>query len=486
MSAGNLKDKTINGFQWGVIDNFANSGVAFLVGLILANHLDPVEFGTLAIVTIFTNFSITIVDGGFATALIRKIDSDDADYNTVFYSNLLFSVVLMAILVAIAPLVADFYSSEELRLVMIVMSSILCINAVSIIHKTLLIKTLDFKSQTIVSLTSSVVSGVAGIVAAYSGLGIWSLVIHLLARQSLLSAGLWLVSSWRPSLTFSTKSFKELFCFSSKVLLANVINTIFKDIFLLVVGKMYSKYELGLYNRADQFNQISSNNLGLIIQKVSLPVLSQLQNDTEQLREKFRKFSAYSAMLTFALCFGMAAAARPIVLMLVGEKWLPCVLYLQIMCFYGAIYPLQQLNLNILHVLKKSNYLLRLEIIKKFFFVLVIVVGFFFDLEYMIMAAVVYYYFEFFLNSWYSKRLMGYSSFRQIVDLSPFYFVSVFISAAVWPLSLLDWHPWLVLLVQVPLAFVLYNVCYSLLRVSAYVELRASVLAKINKMIHEG
>lgn len=479
MSNGSLREKTFNGMKWGLLDNFANSGVTFLVGLILARLLSPTDFGILGIITIFINLSIIIIDGGFATALIRKPDASKEDYNTVFYINLLVSVVLILLLYATSNTIAHFFGQPLLAQVLPAMSVILLLNASCLIQKTQLIKHLDFKRQAYVSLVSSVTSGIIGIWAAYKGMGIWSLACQQISRQFIMMLGLWIVNYWIPAWCFSTKSFKDLFGFGSKILIANVINSIYKDLFLAVIGKMYTARDLGYYNRAEQFNMIFSNNFGQIVQKVSLSSLSQIQDDGERFRASFRKMTRYTGLFTFAAVFGLSAIAKPLIITLIGEKWEPSVYLLQIMSLYAAIYPLQQLNLNILNIRKRSNLVLKLEIIKKFLFIPVIAVGFFFELQFMLWAAVAYYYIEFIINSWYSESLSGYGTWKQIKDLLPIYAISICISVCVWTMTLMDISYILMIPLQIALAILLYSIAYAAIGQPEFMELKTAIANRL-------
>lgn len=481
MAEASIKAKTVNGFKWGLIDNIANQGITFLVGLVLARLLSPVEFGILGIITIFINLSITIIDGGFATALIRKADATSDDYDTVFYSNLGISAVLMVLLCATSDIIAEFFDQNILSVTLPVMSIVLLINALSIVQKTILVKKLDFRTQAFISLISSIGSAVVGIGMAMNGYGVWSLVGQQLSRQFIMMLGLWLVSNWRPRLCFSRNSFSDLFGFGSKLLAANLINSFYKDMFLAVIGKLYSTRDLGYYNRADQFNLIFSNNLGQVVQKISLSSLSQIQNEADRLKASFRKFTMFTGMGTFACVFTLAAVAEPLITILIGTKWLPCVHMLQIMSLYAAIYPLQMLNLNVLSIRKRSDRMLRLEIIKKFLFVPVIAVGFFFPLEWLLWAAVLYYYVEFFLNGWYSGELVGYSTWQQVKDLLPVYIISLGVSGCVWLITLTDWSAWLQISVQLFTAAILYVGIYRAERQPEFMEVWNIAISKLRE-----
>ncbi len=465
--------------KWGLLDNLANSGVTFLVGLILARMLSPIEFGILGIITIFINLSIVIIDGGFATALIRKPNADNNDYNTVFYANIIVSISLIILLYFTSGSIAAFFDQPLLEQVLPVMSLILLFNACSLIQKTILVKQLDFKSQALVSLVSSTTSGILGISAAFQGWGVWSLAIQQISRQFIMMIGLWIANHWIPAFRFSAHSFHELFGFGSKILLANIINSIYKDMFLAVIGKMYTARDLGYYNRAEQFNLIFSNNFGQIVQKVSLSALSQVQHNTIRFHASLRKMTRYVGIFTFAAVFGLSAIAKPLIITLVGQKWEYSVHLLQIMSLYAAIYPLQQLNLNILNIRKRSDIILRLEILKKTLFTFVIVVGFFFRLEWMLWAAVIYYYIEYILNSWYSKKLAGYGTWSQLKDLLPFYFISIVVSVGVWTFTFLDISYLLMIPLQILSALLLYIIIYALMGTPEYYEVKTFFITKI-------
>lgn len=475
------KSKTVNGFKWGVIDNFANSGVTFLVGLVLARLLSAEEFGVLGIITIFINLSITIIDGGLATALIRKKNVNELECNTVFYSNLCISIFLMLLLLVSSDFIASFFEQPILSSTLSVMSLVLLINAFSLLPKTILIRNLDFKSQAIFSLVSSLLSGIIGITMAYCGFGVWSLVGQQLSRQTFLMCGYWIAGKWRPRWMFSRTCFIDLFGFGSKLLVANLINSIFKDSFLTVIGKIYSPRDLGFYNRAEQFNTILSSNFGQIVRKVSLPSLSQIQDDEERLRATYRKLMRYIAILSFAAVFTLAAVAEPLIIVLIGEKWLPSVKLLQIMSLYAAIYPLNMLNLNVLNLRRRSDYLLKLEIIKKILFIPVIAVGFFFKLEVMLWAAVIYYYIEFFINGWYSKRLIGYGIFDQLKDLSGVYIISMFVAILVYTMTALSLSNWLILISQLFVSVLLLVIIYKITKQPEVEEIEEYCKTKILK-----
>ena len=467
-----LKNKTVKGVGWSFIDNLSSSGITFLVGLVLARLLTPSEYGIMAILTIFIAVSNSIVDSGFSNALIRKTDARRVDYNTVFLFNLLVSGLLYVVLFLAAPAISRFFKEPLLVEVMRVIGWVLVINALAIIPRTLFVKEVNFKTQTKVSLIASISSGVIGIGMALAGLGVWSLVGQQLSRQLLNTLFLWIYCTWRPAWEFSMQSFKELFGFGSKLLLSGLLDTGFKEIYSLVIGRCYTSAQLGQYTRANQFNQIFSSNLTTVIQRVSYPVLSSIQDESERLREAYRKVIKSTMLISFACMLGLAAVARPLILILIGEKWLPAVGFLQIICFNGMLYPLHAINLNILQVKGRSDLFLRLEIIKKIIAVGPLVLGVLFSIEYMLWGSVCTSLIAYFLNSYYSADLINYPTKEQIKDILPTFLVSFVTAAAMWSLTLLSLSNWLLLPLQCSLGIALAVLIYECLHLPEYVEVK--------------
>ena len=397
--ADSLRHKTIHGVGWSFIDNISNSGITFLVGLVLARLLTPEEYGIMAMIAIFIAISNSIIDSGFSNALIRKTRIERVDYNTVFYFNLTVSILIYVLLHLAAPAISVFFKEPVLLAVIRVIGWVLIINALAIIPRTQFVRNVDFKTQTKVSLISSISSGVIGIGMALGGMGVWSLVGQQLSRQFLNTLFLWVYSKWHPVWEFSMKSFKELFGFGSKLLLSGLLDTIYKNIYYIVIGRFYTSAQLGQYTRAEQFNMIFSSNLTSVVQRVSYPVLSSIQEEPERLREAYRKVIKITMLITFACMLGLAAVAKPLILILIGEKWLPAVYFLQIICFSGMLYPLHAINLNILQVKGRSDLFLKLEIIKKIIAVGPIVVGIAYGIECMLWGSVLTSFIAYFLNS---------------------------------------------------------------------------------------
>lgn len=476
-----LKHKTVKGISWSFIDNIASSGITFLVGLILARLLTPAEYGIMAMIAIFIAVSNSIIDSGFSNALIRKVHVERVDYNTVFYFNFVISVVLYLLLFVSSPAISVFFKEPILVEVTRIIGLIIIINSLGIIPRTIFIKNINFKTQTKVSLVSSISSGIIGISMAFVGLGVWSLVGQQLSRQILNTLFLWVYCKWRPVWEFSINSFKELFGFGSKLLLSGLLDTIYKNIYYLVIGRFYTPAQLGQYTRAEQFNTIFSGNLTSVVQRVSYPVLSSIQEEPARLREAYRKVIKIAMLVTFACMLGLAAVAKSLIIILIGEKWLPAVRLLQIICFSGMLYPLHAINLNILQVKGRSDLFLRLEIIKKIIAIGPITIGVFYGIEYMLLGGVFTSFIAYFLNSYYSANLIHYSTIEQVKDILPFFLISSFVAAVMWGISFLNISAFSILLIQITLGLLIAFLIYEKTKLPEYLELKQIIFSIIRR-----
>lgn len=476
-----LKKKTVKGISWSFADNIASSGVSFLVGLILARLLTPEEFGIIGMITIFIAISNSIIDSGFSNALIRKKDAKPIDYNTVFYFNLIAGFFFYFILYILSPEISNFYNEPRLTPITRVMGCILIINSLGIIQKTLLIKNVDFKTQTKVSIIASVISGIVGIGMAMAGLGIWSLVVQQITRQLLNTTFLWTYSNWKPVLEFSKVSFNELFEFGYKLLISGLIDTIYKNIYFIIIGRFYNASQLGQYTQAEQFNTIFSSNLTSVVQRVSYPILSSIQDESERLKNAYRKVIKVTMLITFTCMLGLAALSKPLILILIGEKWIIATEYLQIICFSGMLYPLHAINLNILQVKGRSDLFLKLEIIKKTIGVIPIILGIIFGIKYMLWGSVLISIISYLLNSYYSAKLINYPRKEQIIDILPTFIISFVIAFLMWGITFFDLISPVTLIIQCITGITLAILIYEKIKLKEYLEIKELVFSFIRK-----
>lgn len=478
-----LKQKTVKGVGWSFADNIANQGVTFLVSLVLARLITPEEYGLIGIITIFIAVFNSIVDSGFSNALIRKNDIKEIDYSTVFITNMVLSVLLFILFFFLAEPIADFFSQPLLKPLTKVMGSIVIINAFAIVQRTILTKNIDFKTQTKASVISSVASGVIGIAMAFMGYGVWSLVGQQLSRAFLYTSCLWLYNHWLPRMRFSWNSFRELFGFGWKLMVSALIDTIWREIYQVVIGKCYSAAMLGQYTRSYQFGSVFSSNLTTVIQRVSYPVLSTMQDDKLRMKEGYRRVIKITMLVTFVLMLGLAAIAQPMILVLVGDQWLMAADLLPVICFNMMLYPLHSLNLNMLQVEGRSDLFLKLEIIKKIIAVIPLLMGIFISIYWMLWGSVITGIFAYYLNSYYSGKLLNYSIVSQIKDILPSFGISVVMAVMTYSVSLLPWSPFVLLPLQLIIGVSVTLVLCEWLNLAEYKELKSitcSVLQKIN------
>lgn len=475
-----LKQKTISGLFWSFIDNVVSLGISFIIGVILARILSPKEFGLVGMLAIFIAISQSFIDSGFSQALIRKQNCTQRDYSTIFYFNILVSLIFYFLLHVFSKSIGSFFQEPILTDIIRVLGLGLIINSFSQIHSTLIAKRIDFKLQAKISLISSLFSGILSIYLAINGYGVWSLVVLTLSRQTISSILLWYWNRWKPDWCFSLISFKELFSFGSKLLISGLIDTIYRNIFYVIIGKFYSSIELGYYTRADQFQALPSANLIGIIGRVSYPVLSSIQNDIPRLREAYKKTIKSTMLVAFVLMLGMAAVAKPMIIMLLGEKWSPSIIYLQMLCIVGMFYPLHALNLNMLQVQGRSDLFLRLEIIKKILAIPVIIVGIFLSIKAMIVGMIVSTFISYYINSFWSGRYIGYSFIAQIKDIFPSFLLAITMSFIVYIEGLIFSLPNSTLLVIQLLTGIIitFGLC-ELLSIKDYLYIRDIIKAKI-------
>ncbi|RLD61982.1 MAG: lipopolysaccharide biosynthesis protein [Bacteroidetes bacterium] len=452
----NLKQETAKGFLWSAIERFSVQGLQFLMGLVLARLLLPSDYGLVGMLAIFLAISQTFVDSGFSSALIQKKNRTDTDYSTAFFFNIGIGLFFYLILFFTAPLIAKFYNIPELNSLTKVIGLNVFITSLAVVQRAKLTIKLDFKTQAKASLTSVFIGGCVGIAMAYKGYGVWALVVQSLLRNGLNTLFLWLLSKWMPKAVFSKSSFKELFSFGSKLLGAGLLNTIFQNIYLLVIGKLFSASELGFYTRAQQFQKMPSQNITSIIQRVTFPVLSSIQDDDEKLIKAYSNFIRLSAFVVFPLMIGLAVVAEPLIRLILTEKWMPTVPLLQLLCIAGMLYPVHAINLNILNVKGRSDLFLKLEIIKKLLITFAILITFSFGVKAMVIGQILTSFISFFINTHYSSKMINYGAWKQIKDMMPIIFITLLMAFGVWGVMLLGFSDILKLLIGIVVGIIIY------------------------------
>lgn len=417
--AGSLKQEAVRGVVWSAVERFSVQGVQFAVMIIMARVLSPSDYGLIGMLTVFIAVAQSLVDSGFSQALIRKRDRTTVDESTVFYFNIVVGVLLYGVFYLISPLVARFYESPELEPLMRVVCLSVVFNSLAVVQRARLTLNIDFKTQAKASLTAAMASGVVGIWMAHTGWGVWSIATQQLTNLGVSTLLLWGFAKWRPIRAYSWKSFGELFSFGSKLMVSGLLDTLYRNIYLIVIGKAFSAKDLGYYTRAHQFSDFPSASLTNILQRVTYPVLCKIQDDDVRLAGAYRRFLRVSAFLIFPLLVGLSAVAEPLILLLLKEQWLYAATLLQILCFSMMWYPIHSINLNLLQVKGRSDLFLKLEVMKKIIGIAILCATLPFGLVAMCVGQIVSSIFCLAINTHYTGRLIHVGFGRQMRDLAP-------------------------------------------------------------------
>jgi O-antigen/teichoic acid export membrane protein len=461
--------------SWSLLESVGVQGVRFVVSVLLARLLFPEQFGLVGMLMVFIAVAQSFLDGGFSVALIQKRDATGSDYCSIFYFNVLVGAVAAGLLCMAAPWVAAFYHQPILTSLLRILSLTVVIDSLSLVQSTILAKRLDFETQTKVSLCASLLSGAVGVGCAVAGFGVWSLAFLQISAALARAVCLWLSSSWRPALLFSVTSLRTMLGFGTRMLFSNVLNQVFENIYLVVIGKLFSAADLGYFTRAKTLQELPASTLSSVVGRVTFPVFARIQDDPARLRRGMQKALTTLALTNFPMMIGLALVARPLVVTLLTDKWTPAVPYIQLLCATGMLYPLHVVNLNLLTALGRSDLFLRLELIKKTMVILNIVVTWRWGIAVMIWGMTSISLIAYYVNCYYSGRFVGYTVWQQLRDSSSYLLAALVMGVVTyWVGSLLS-NPWAMLVAQVVVGAVTYMVLCQVFRLSAFLELRQHV-----------
>lgn len=467
-----LKHRTIHALSWSFIESIGVQIVQFIISIILARILFPAQFGLIGMLTIFIAVAQTFLNSGFGTALIQKQDATQTDMCSVFYFNIIVGIVASGLLSIAAPWIAEFYNQPELTSLTRALSLTIIINSFGLIQTTIVTKEINFKTLTKVSIISSILSGIIGIVMAYKGYGVWSLVYQQISRAFLSTLLLWIFNTWRPSPLFSIKSLQEMFSFGSRMLASGLLDQIFNNIYLLVIGKLFSAADLGYFTRSKTLQELPSQTLAGMVGRVTFPVFSAIQDDRERLKSGMKKALTSLALLNFPMMVGISLIARPLIIVLFTEKWIESIPYLRLLCFLGFLYPMHLINLNVLQALGRSDLFFRLEIIKKILIVINIAVTWRWGISAMIYGMIVNTIVSYYLNAYYNKILINYSIREQLFDLFPYLVVTIIMGLGVYIVGLPPYPNQLILLlVQIFTGAIIYVILCRVFRLTIFMEI---------------
>lgn len=467
-----IKGQVIKGLFWKISENFGAQGLQFVISILLARLLTPAEYGLVGIVMIFITLANVTVQSGFSTALIQKKNSDETDFSSVFYFGLCLAAAMYGALFFAAPAIARFYQNDVLVPIVRVLAFVLFPGSVISVQTAYVSRKMEFKGLFKATICAVVVSGAASIWMAYTGFGIWAIVGQQLSYYVVLMVCLFWTVTWRPGLVCSFVRVVRILSFGWKLLVASLIDTLFNNLYGLIMGKIYNEELLGIYNRGDQFPKLIVNNLGAAIQAVLLPAFSSRQGEAAEVRSMVRRAIRTSSFLVLPMLFGLFAVADTMVLALLGEKWLVCVPYLRIMCVAYSFWPIHITNLQAINAVGRSDVFLKLEVIKKVVGILGLVVGIRYSPIVLVSIKAALDFLSTFINAWPNKKLLGYSIGSQWKDIMPSMALSLVMCALVYGLQFaLPGGPWMKLILQILAGAGIYGGLAWLFKVESFTYL---------------
>lgn len=415
----NLRHKAVHGTMWGALERFSVQGIQFVVMIFMARILTPADYGLIGMLVVYISVAQSLVDSGFSQAIIRKRDRTQTDNSTAFYFNIAVGVALYLLLYVTAPLIARFYNQPQLTAITRVLCIGIILNSVVVVQRALLTEKVDFKTQAKASTAAALTSGAVGLTMAYNGMGVWSLVGQQLTNLGVDAMLLWVFAGWRPSWRYSWASFRSMFSFGFKLAVSGIINTLYDNLYLIVIGKIFKATELGYYTRSYQFASFPSQSVTGVLQRVTFPILCAVQNDSVRLRDIYRRVLRVSAFIVFPLMTGLAAVATPLIVTILKEQWASAGVLLSIICFALMWYPIHAINLNLLLAKGRSDIFLKLEIVKKLIGVAILAITMPFGVTVMCYGLVANSVLCLLVNTAYTGRLIGMGFLAQMRDLLP-------------------------------------------------------------------
>lgn len=432
-----LKSKMIKGFIWSAIERFSVQGIQFLLTIIIARLVSPSDYGLIAMLSIFLAIAQTFIDSGFSNALIQKQDRTETDFSTVFYFNIAIGVITYTLLYYGSTYIASFYNELNLIALTKVVGLNLIINSFSVVQRAKLTIALDFKKQAIISLVAVILSGGVGVYMAYVGYGVWAIASQSLLNNFLYTLLLWLLVKWMPQLCFSWESFRKLFSFGGKLLLSGLLQTIYTNLYNIIIGKKFSSAELGYYNRAYTIAYFPSTTVSYVIMRVIYPVLCSIQDDDEKLRSSFIQCIRMAGFVIFPLLTMLFVLAKPLVLLFLTDKWLPIVPLLQVMCIAYMLVPIIDMNNNFILAKGHTNYFFKAEITKKIVAVLILIMTVPFGVQVMCYGLILYSLCDMYIISIYTHKVVNCSFLTQVQSLLSLLILNSLLGGGVYGITML-------------------------------------------------
>ena len=461
-------NSVVSNFIWRFLERCGAQGVTLIVSIVLARLLNPEIYGTVALVTVFTTIMQIFVDSGMGNALIQKKDADDLDFSSVFYFNMIMCSVLYLIMFFIAPFIASFYKIPELTAVVRVLSLILIISGVKNVQQAYVSRHLMFKRFFFATLGGTIGAAIIGILMAYFGFGVWALVAQMLFNTTIDTLILWITVKWHPKKMFSIQRLKSLFSYGWKLLVSALLDTVYNNVRQLIIGKVYTKSDLAYYNNGKKYPEYLVSNINTAIDSVLLPTMSNEQEHPERVKSMTRRAIKTATFIIMPLMVGFAVCSKQLVSLILTDKWLPAVPFMQIFCISFAFYPIHTANLNAIKAMGRSDLFLKLEIIKKSIGVVTIIIAVKFGVMAMAYSMLITSFISQVVNSWPNKKLLNYSYLEQVKDMLPQIGLSLLMGMIVYFVSFLHLNSLITLLIQIPIGVIVYWLFSKLLHVESY------------------
>lgn len=462
------KNSVISNFIWRFAERCGAQIVTFIVSIVLARILAPEEYGTIALVTVFTTILQVFVDSGLGTALIQKKNADNLDFSSVFYFNLFMCLILYLAMFLCAPYIARFYDDVSLIPIIRVISLTIVVSGVKGIQQAYVSRNMLFKRFFFSTIGGTLFSAVLGIIMAYAHFGVWALVAQQLSNSIIDTLILWVTVRWRPQLMFSWKRLTKLLSFGSKLLASSLLDTIYSNLRNLIIGKIYSSSDLAFYNQGDKFPKVIVTNINSSIDSVLLPSMSSVQDNHEKVKSMTRRAIKTSTYIMAPLMMGLAFCATPIVQLVLTDKWLPCVPFLQVFCITYMFWPVHTANLNAINAMGRSDLFLKLEIIKKVIGLTLLFITMRISVMAMAYSLLISGLLSQIINSWPNRKLLNYGYLEQVKDILPAILLAVIMGVIVYCVSFIRLNSALTLLIQIPLGMFVYIMGSKLLKLESY------------------
>lgn len=476
-----LKGKTATNFIWRFAERCGAQLVAFFVSVVLARILAPSDYGTLALISVFITILQVFVDSGLGTALIQKEHVDNTDFSTVFYTNILFCILLYGLFFVLSPHIANFYDRGELVPYLRVLSITILISGVKNVQQAYVSRNLLFKKFFFSTLGGTFIAAVVGISMAYCGYGVWALIAQQLVNLTIDTTILWITVKWRPTKVFSINRLKELFSYGWKLLVSGLIDVSYNELRQLIIGKMYSSSDLAFYNQGRKFPNLIVTNVNTSIDSVLLPVMSKAQNEKEKVKTMTRRAIKTSTYIMAPLMMGLAFCAEPLVRIVLTDKWLMCVPFMRIFCITYMFYPIHTANLNAIKAMGRSDLFLKLEIAKKVVGITLLLSSMWFGVMAMAYSLLLSSVLSQIINAWPNKKLLSYGYLDQLKDILPGIILAVAMGIGISFVDVLPLPSMVVLLIQVLCGAVFYIGCSIILKLESFEYLSGMMKTFIEK-----